>query len=73
MQVYCVPIQPLMQYFFTNELLTNLCSATYVRRKRGTARIHPLHVAAAAIDRYFLPAGPTAANLHAAVEDLLLV
>jgi len=49
-------------------LTTSLCSATYVRWQRGTARIRPQHAAAAVCtavtDRYFLHAGPTAANLQ---------
>ena len=48
----------------TSHTHTGLCSATYVRWQRGTARIRPLHAAAAAIDQYLLPAGPTAANLQ---------
>jgi len=42
---------------------TSMCSATYIRWQRGTARVRPPHAAAAAIDRYLLPAGLTAANL----------
>ena len=38
--------------------ITSLCSATYVRWQRGTARIRPPHATAAAIDRYLLPPGP---------------
>ena len=40
-----------------------MCSATYVRWQRGTARIRRPHAAAATIDRYIRPAGPTAASL----------
>jgi len=43
---------------------TNVCSATYARLQRGTARIRRPHAAAAEIDRYILPAGLTAANLQ---------
>jgi len=43
----------------------SLYSASYVRWQHGTVRIRPLLSAGrAAIDRYLLPAGPTAANLH---------
>ena len=38
--------------------------ATYVRWQRGTAPIHSLRAAAAAVDRYLLPAGPTASKLQ---------
>jgi len=43
--------------------LTSLCSATYVRSQRVTARIYPPHAAAAAIDQYLLPVRHTAASL----------
>ena len=41
----------------------SLHSASYARWQRGTARIRPPHACRAAIDRYLMPAGPTAANL----------
>ena len=46
---------------------TSRCSASCVRWQRGTARIRPpllLSAGSVAIDRYLLPAGPTAANLQ---------
>jgi len=51
-------------YILANLKSTSLCSATYVRWQRGTARIRSPHAAAAAIDRYLLPNGLTAANLQ---------
>ena len=41
-----------------NWLKTSLCSATYVRWYRGTARIRPSRL------RHLLPTGPTAANMQ---------
>jgi len=44
-------------------LTASLCPATYVCRQRGSARICPPHVAAAAIDGCLLPTGTAEANL----------
>ena len=50
---------------FSPLMKTSLRSASYVSCKRGTARIRPPHaVRRAAIDRYLLRTGPTAANLQ---------
>jgi len=45
-------------------IITSLRSASYARWQRGTAHICRAAVSHAAIDRYLLLTGPTAANLH---------
>ena len=57
-----------------NSCLTSWCSASYVSWQRGTPHVWPPHATAAAqlllcaghaaINRYFLPTGPPAANLQ---------
>ena len=59
------PAEHVTPIHFCDLSATSLCSASQVRRQRGTARIRPLLSAGcAAIDRYLPPAGSTTANLQ---------